>query len=845
MGSPQAGRLGRRLALLIAALALLWGLAGCDLVPPFGPGSGQEPTSAPTAGAPDLEPSPSPTEERATPTVGQAPEPSATPPELAPLIEAARQAQYEGDYGQAIALWQQVCNQATGETKVSCVLSLARCFLADKQYDQAIAQLSWVTAVEAAPEPRAEALGLLGSANEAKGDWAAAVAAYEAYLGLRDDAAPYVLWHMAKAYKALGDVSRQIQTLVRIDTSGLDASFRAEVLAELAAAYRANLDPDSALRVYDEILSFAQIGSYRALITHYRGETLREAGRDDDALGAFYQVATQQPETFAAYLSLQELAEFPEPAPAPTQAVTPTEGVTTTVAPPPAMNDLIRGKIYYYAQQYPKALEYLNYYIQAEPTLGVAEARYYLGLTLTQQGEYEDAIDQYDLAVELAGDQALLADAWLDRAWAIGASGSDPSAFYYQFYVNHPTHARAPEALWLAAQASEHAGDWAQAAQYYGALADEYPGYKQASEAAFRQALAAYAQGDPYTASVLWREMLEDTSAPADRARLITWLGLAAQMAGQMEQADIHWAEAARIAPESYYGLRAADLLKHAPPRLASGFAPQVSPGIPATEAAWDALHTWASSWFTPSATLDPATDPRLAEIEALESLGWHAEATQSLLRLRQELRDNPRDLLLLAQVSYDWQLYPTMIWCAQRAARLAQERGIADLPDDLLRMAYPNPFGRLVAENAQRYDLDPLLLLAVVRQESLFSPWAQSSAGALGLAQVMPATGAWIAERLQVEGFRPDLLLRPHVSLHYGAWFLDLLLGLYDRDWIAALVAYNAGPGNLSNWTGGEPIQDHDLFYETIPSQQAHDYVTYIYEHYRNYERLYRAPAP
>lgn len=843
-----------RLLGLLAALGLALATAGCGValpsLPEGEPAPQETPTVAPslTAVAPEPTASPSPQE---TPTDADPPAAPVEPtdPALALLVESARQAMFEGDYGQAIALWQQASDRAGPHDKVSCVLSLARAYLADKQYDLAIAQLSWVAAVEQAPEPLAEAQGLLGVANEALGNWRAAITAYRSYLALRDDAAPYVLWRVAKAHKALGETLQQIEALESIDTQRLEPAFRAEVLAELAAAYRANQDPHSALRVYQEILTFAEIPSYRALILHYQGETLREAGSPDDAIAAFYQVATQQPDSFAAYLSLQELAALPEPTPAPTvvstATLTATQGMTSTIAAFQPLTDLIRGKIYYYAQQYPKALEYLNYYIQAEPALGIAEARYYLGLTLAHQGQFEDAIEQYDLAVELAGDQTLLADAWLARAWTIGASGSDPAPFYYEFYVNHPTHSRAPEALWLAAQASEQAGNWPQASQYYGALAADYPEDDHAFEAGFRQGLAAYAQGDPYLASELWRAMLEHTTAPTDRARLITWLGLAAQMAGQMEHADIHWAEAARIAPEAYYGLRARDLLQHAPPRLASGFDARLDPLLPTGDAFWQALDGWVSTWFTETVTLDPASDERLAEIAALRQLGWLAEASQGMVRLRQQIRDNPRDLLLLARIGYDWQHYPTMIWCAQRIVQLAQERGLADPPADLLRLAYPILYGRLVMENAQRYDLDPLLLLALVRQESLFSPWAQSYAGALGLTQVMPATGQWIAERLQVEGYRDDLLLRPHVSLHYGAWYLDLLLGLYERDWIAALVAYNAGPGNLSNWTGGEPIQDHDLFYETIPSQQARDYVTYIYEHYCRYQRLYRAPAP
>ncbi|MBN1399730.1 MAG: transglycosylase SLT domain-containing protein, partial [Anaerolineae bacterium] len=74
-------------------------------------------------------------------------------------------------------------------------------------------------------------------------------------------------------------------------------------------------------------------------------------------------------------------------------------------------------------------------------------------------------------------------------------------------------------------------------------------------------------------------------------------------------------------------------------------------------------------------------------------------------------------------------------------------------------------------------------------------------------------------------------------------AWYLKTLLDLYERDWIAALVAYNAGPGNLRRWTDDQPIADHDLFYETLPSRQAQDYVRLIYEQYRVYQQVYAAP--
>jgi len=84
-------------------------------------------------------------------------------------------------------------------------------------------------------------------------------------------------------------------------------------------------------------------------------------------------------------------------------------------------------------------------------------------------------------------------------------------------------------------------------------------------------------------------------------------------------------------------------------------------------------------------------------------------------------------------------------------------------------------------------------------------------------------------------------MLYRPVVSVNYGTWYIRHLLDLYDNDWVAALAAYNAGPGNLQRWTGGEAIADHDLFYETIPMEEPKSYVRLIYQQYRRYEQIYR----
>ncbi|MHB1318581.1 MAG: tetratricopeptide repeat protein, partial [Anaerolineae bacterium] len=323
------------------------------------------------------------------------------------------------------------------------------------------------------------------------------------------------------------------------------------------------------------------------------------------------------------------------------------------------LTDLTRGKIHYHAQEYNLALEYLNYYLHDEPELGGAEAHYYLALTLAKQGQYEDALVHYDTAIDSAGDQGLLANAWFAKAWTIGASGSDPSPFYHEFYVTQPAHPRASEALWEAAQSSEEAGNWKQAADYYSLLASQYPADEHAADAAFREGLASYAQGDPYTASTTWRAVLDATQVPELRARLITWMGLAAKLAGHLDQSDVFWQEAVRVAPDSYYGLRAADLLQHAMPRLPSGLMLQPSAGL-ATPQEWEDLTVWATSWTTQTAVIDLAADERFLEARALQALGWSDEARLSVRRLQQAIKDRPVELLDLAKATSEWEAYPT-----------------------------------------------------------------------------------------------------------------------------------------------------------------------------------------
>ncbi|MES1246053.1 MAG: lytic transglycosylase domain-containing protein [Actinomycetota bacterium] len=113
-----------------------------------------------------------------------------------------------------------------------------------------------------------------------------------------------------------------------------------------------------------------------------------------------------------------------------------------------------------------------------------------------------------------------------------------------------------------------------------------------------------------------------------------------------------------------------------------------------------------------------------------------------------------------------------------------------------------------MVRGHAAHYDLSPALLAAVIEQESKFDATARSSAGAVGLMQLQPATAEGIAKYTGGSRFKISDLDDPEINVRYGAWYLHHLLQKYG-DERTALAAYNAGQENVDRWReAGEGIQ-------------------------------------
>jgi soluble lytic murein transglycosylase len=187
--------------------------------------------------------------------------------------------------------------------------------------------------------------------------------------------------------------------------------------------------------------------------------------------------------------------------------------------------------------------------------------------------------------------------------------------------------------------------------------------------------------------------------------------------------------------------------------------------------------------------------------------------------------------------------LYRPAIFAARQTLTLA---GLDDHNESMMappyfsHLRYGLYYPELIVFDAQAEGFDPLFMFSVVRQESLFEGFVRSTAGARGLMQIVPSTGASIASQLGWPiDYKEDDLYRPDVSVRFGTHYLATNRDLLNGDIYAALAAYNSGPGNAVIWkqlAGDDP----DLFLEIVRFEETRDYIRNIYEIFVIYRRLY-----
>lgn len=157
-------------------------------------------------------------------------------------------------------------------------------------------------------------------------------------------------------------------------------------------------------------------------------------------------------------------------------------------------------------------------------------------------------------------------------------------------------------------------------------------------------------------------------------------------------------------------------------------------------------------------------------------------------------------------------------------------------VPSYFLRMYYPLKYDDWIRSYSKKNNLDPFTVMGLIHQESYFNPKAKSNVGAMGLMQLMPATGKELAGRFHIA----PRLDNPETNIRLGTAHFKGLVNLFNGSDDLAIASYNAGQGRVQQWRRAAPSKPMDEFIESIPYRETRTYVKHVVMIASSYRRMY-----
>jgi soluble lytic murein transglycosylase len=372
-----------------------------------------------------------------------------------------------------------------------------------------------------------------------------------------------------------------------------------------------------------------------------------------------------------------------------------------------------------------------------------------------------------------------------------------------------PASAEAANVVFLRGDAAHDEGDLTRALTEYQRVARAAPAQDRGGLARMRWAQIHLMRDQPADAARVFEGYLAEFPTGRRWDEATYWAGRAHLEMGDNTRARALLAELHERDPFGYYAMQAAELLNEpfridVPEGEVASSAPWVEDGLRTLE-----LYTVAGLPGAVAITL-----------ESLRAQARSAPPAESLL-LSRELTARHRSLDGI-NVALD-----------------LRTRGVA-WSRRLLEAVYPFPLREAVEREAREWNTDPLLMAALIRQESAWVESIHSAVGAIGLMQVMPATGEQLFRSMRIPGFRADMLEVGDLNLHLGASYMTDALARYGGDLPLTLSAYNAGPHRADRWRNFPEMADELRFTERIPFAETRDYVKRVTRNRILYEALY-----
>jgi len=768
-------------------------------------------------------PSPTPTIQP-TNTITPTPLPTATPLP-ATRVRAGDNAILDGNYPQARLEFQMVLASNTDDTvRAEALWGLGKADYLAGNIPAALENLRLLTQNYPNTEYSANGWFLLGEINFTLERYKESADSYQNYLTARPGRLDsYVQEKLGDAFTAVSDIG-SAQTAYQLAEKADGQQNPTGMQIKIANTFMSAGDPASALKIYNDIYDAAADDYLRAQMDLFAGRALIALGRPDEGYDRWRHASENYQTYYDAYSALLGLVDAGQP-----------------------VDEYNRGVVDFYAGKYDVALAAFQRF-ESQGTNNDGTVLHYKALCLRELGEYNTAIDTWNEFINNYPENPKVAIAVDEKVFTQWAYLDEYNVAASQLEMFANSMAASPLTvtyLFEAARIYERGGDLEKAALLWESLPDRFVSDASMPNAWFQAGIVRYRAGNYPQANIDFQRALLLVKEPSDRARALLWIGKTYAVTADLKNANSAWEQAQTSDPDGYYSLRARDLLENRPP-----FAPP-----PSMNLSYDlpTERSEAAAWLRIKFDLPPETnlsgpgvlsnDTRFQRGTEFWNLGLSDQARVEFESIRDSIKTNAPDSFRLGNYLLDLGLYRPGIMA------LREVLTIAGLDDHTASLTAPIYFKHaryglyykdLIWSAAAENGYDPLFITSIIRQESLFEGFVHSSAGARGLMQIMPATGASISSQM---GWPPeyssDDLYSPYISIRLGTSYLNSNRKLLDGDLFATLAAYNSGPGNASIWQSlakGDP----DLELEIIRYGESRDYIRNIYATYTIYRALY-----
>lgn len=354
----------------------------------------------------------------------------------------------------------------------------------------------------------------------------------------------------------------------------------------------------------------------------------------------------------------------------------------------------------------------------------------------------------------------------------------------------------------------------AAAAEVFSLIVQRFPAGRFAERAAWKAGWWAYRQRDNAAAIASFETGARSFPRSDYRPSWLYWSGRALQRMGNSAAASARFVLTATDYYNSYYGRLALAQLDEAASAVPTSIVEVPGP--------------------RPAATL-----PTERQMSLLMALGLHDLALAEAQFARRAFGDSPALQATVALAHHRAGRLRPGINAMKRAYPQYLASGGQSLPPDVLRVIFPIDYWQQLEGSAKRRGLDPYLVVALAAQESTFDAGISSSAGAIGLMQIMPATGRSVARQIGIKPFSTRRLTDPEVNMAIGTEYFGDLMAQFGHA-AYALAGYNAGGHRVSRWKSERPGLPIDEWIDDIPFPETQNYVKRILGTAEDYRRLY-----